>query len=698
MSSIINDIIDFVDKQSEQSELLLINGCFGIGKSYILEHFKNELYNRNNNFVIYDYQHYKQNEYLHEFVYSFAMSCFEPTNIDPKETFINRNRFHELLYKFSNENKNIYNLIITFNKLKNLPQFITDSSVNFTFSELQNAKEYLSKDEYDITFNNKELAAESFIVDLFYRHFDIGRPIKKHFLFIIDNYDSVAGTINDWIFNELINLLNCYFNNLKYFTSQNFPNVKICELFNFKFIIASREYFEISSSNVKQTTITLKPFEKYDIIRYFLNKNIDIQESLDFIYSFTNGIPFLLNLVSEAVLLSDGEISDYSQIESIAVQRAFNYLTETQKDYLRAASFLDEFDEEALEFLPLIKNNYKKAYNFLYNSNEFCEKIHNNKISVKKFIRYLIIRDLRNESPTTAKNFELISELYKNYNNLFKVFDPEERKIIRMLAYFKCFDKIFAIEEVFESDAAAARKIIDKYPILFVERNGLYFVEEKISNAVRSLEELSQTELYETTLPKIQSSWSKYVDILKKELSTNYEELNKLTKNLEHLKHQETELKIECAKLESDLALLSREITEVEILLQKYKHDTNLFYIVIPLIVILFFLINDIYKFIIFDFIYSIIIIVLAALLSINRIIIFINLKKNKGSFNKIKSVFEELRSKKEEVVKKLDFLKNQKQLIIENINIYDNLINKLQQEIDLIKFKINNKFYYEQN
>lgn len=698
MSDNIEIIKNFVDKQSEHIELLLINGCFGIGKSYLLEQFKNELFNRSNNFIIYDYLHIRQNEYLHEFVYSLAMSCFDPTNIDPKETFINRNRFHELLNKFSIENKSIYNIIVSSNKLKNIPEFISDSSFKIDNSELLKVKEKLYQDDFDILFNANRLASESFIVDLFNRHFDLEKPTKKKFLFILDNYDAAAGTINNWIFNDLTCLFDSYFNELTYFSSQKFPDIKISDIFTFKFIISSREYFEIKSPYVEQTSITLKPFDKFEVLKYFISKNIDIQESLDFVYTFTNGIPFLLSLVSETVLLSDGEVSDYSQIESIAIQRAFNYLTEDQKDYIRAASFLDEFDEEALEFLPLIKDDYRKAFKFLSNTNEFCEHNAKNKISIKKFIRSLVIRDLRNESPTTAKNFELISQLYNNYNNLFKVFEPEERIIIRMLSYFRCFDKIFAIEEVFGENASTARKIIDKYPILFTEKNGLYFVEEKISDSVLALEEISQTNLYDKTMLKIKSSWSKYVESLQKELQTNNKELQEFIKNIEELKNQENEVKIEYAKLESDMLLLSREINEVEVLFQKYKHDTNLLYIVIPLLVLVFFVLNDFYKLIKFDFIYSIIIIVLAALLSINRIIIFINLKKDNGSYNKIKDLSENLKRKKIDIENKLDNLKSQKQKLIENISIYDSLINKIQQDIEIIKFKINNKFYYEQN
>lgn len=696
MSDIVHDIVDIINSQKEKHTVIFINGTFGSGKSFLLNELKNQVTNNYHNTIVYDYQHSKQIEYLHEFAYTLAMSCSNILSIDPEETFTQRNRFHNLLNYHRTNNPIIYKAIKEKYRLQNIPEFVCGKNKGNHFSDILSTEKELSADNFQFLCNSYEITAKSFVIDLFNNQIDLNNFQKKEFIFFIDNYDIAAGTINHWIFDYLLNLLDAniseVFNNLT-----DFSNNKIGDYLNIKFILASREHYQIQGNDrLSQYHFKLSPLTKEEVLDFFFQKNIDIRNSIDFVYSYSKGNPFILSLVSEAVLLGDGEVSDYSQIESIVVQRAFNYLTEKQRDYLLSVSFFDSFDFETLEFLPLIKNNIEDAFCFLTNTYEFCEQISNNKIKVKDEIRTFIVNNIRNETPQTAKSLEIIADLFNNYYTLFKTFEESERHFLRMLSYFKCFDKFFAIQYVFGDNAPTVRKIIDKYPVFFEEKNGLYFVNSKISQIVLSLEVYCGTELFETTNLKIREAWGKYLEQAQKELLAATNELEILTSNITDLYDKETEIKTQHSQLEANLFVINNEIAEIEALLEKYKHDSKLIYILLPILIIIFVLINDIIKLINIDFIFSLFVVIIAGIVSLNRIIVYLKIKKDKGSFQKIKKMLQDLIAQKENIQEKLEKLVEKKQEIINNINTFNSLITKFNQDISILNFKISNKFYYE--
>jgi energy-coupling factor transporter ATP-binding protein EcfA2/predicted nuclease with TOPRIM domain len=688
-------ILDIINSEYGKNNIIFINGTFGSGKSYLLNELKKLIAENLENTIIYDYQHSRQIEYLHEFVYTLAMSCLSITNTDPNETFTLRNKFHNLLNHYQTNNSYIFKAIKQELKLLNIPEFFCKSNKDNKFVEILSSEE-ISSDEYEFLSSSFELTAKSFIIDILNQHIDLDNSQKKDFVFIIDNYDSAAGTINHWLFSYLLKAVDNCISELSANIS-NFSNLRVRDYINFSFIIASREHYKYQdANNFNQFHFKLSPLTKEQVLDFFFQKNIDIRDSIDFVYSYSKGNPFVLSLISEAVLLGDGEVSDYSQIESIVVQRAFNYLTEKQKDCLISVSFFDSFELETLEFLPLINNFIEDAFCFLSNTNEFCEKTSNNRIKVKDEIRTFIVNNIKNETPQTAKSLEIITELYYNYCSLFKNFEPSERRFLRMLSYFRCFDKFFAIQFVFGDDAPAVRKIIDKYPVFFEEKNGLYFVDNKISQIVLSLENFCNTELFETTNTKIREAWDKYHEQIQKELLSSSNELEMLTNNITDLYNKETEIKTQHTQLEANLFVINKEINEIEALLEKYKHDSNLIYILLPIFIIVLILINDIVKFLNIDFFFSMFIVILAGIVALNRIIVYFKIKKDQGSFEKINKMLQDLVSQKSNIQDKIDKLVENKQEIINNINTFNSLITKFNQDINILNFKISNKFYYD--
>ncbi len=696
MFETVNNIIEIISSEQEKNKIIFINGTFGSGKSYLLNELKNLIIKNNQKTIVYEYQHSKQIEYLHEFVYTLAMSCLNISSFDPDETFALRNKFHKLLNHYQTNNSIIYKAIREKFKLQNIPAFICESKKENRFVEILSSERELLADDYQFLLNSFELTSKSFILDLFNKHIDLENTEKKDFVFIIDNYDNAAGTINHWLFFYLPKILDKQISE----PSKNLPNFsifKFCDYINLTFILASRESCQFQVSNdFNQYHFKLSPLTKEDVLDFFFQKNIDIRDSIDFVYSYSKGNPFILSLISEAVLLGDGEVSDYSQIESIVVQRAFNYLTEKQKDCLLSVAFFDSFDFETLEFLPLISDCIEDAYCFLSNTNEFCEKTSNNRIKVKDEIRTFIVNNIKNETPNTAKSLEIIAELYNTFYSLFKNFELSERRFLRMLSFFRCFDKFFAIQYVFGDDAPIVRKIIDKYPVFFEEKNGLYFVDSKISQIVLSLENCCSTELFAKTDSKIREAWEKYLEQIQKEFLTLSNELEMLTNNITDLYNKETEIKSQHSQLEANLFVINKEIAEIEALLEKYKHDSKLIYILLPIFVIFFVLVNDIVKFINIDFFFSLFIVILAGIVALNRIIVYLKIKKDQGSFQKINKILKDLVNQKANIQDKIDKLVEKKQEIVNNINTFNSLITKFNQDINILNFKISNKFYYE--
>ncbi|HOQ49284.1 MAG TPA: hypothetical protein PLV01_05590, partial [Candidatus Kapabacteria bacterium] len=135
---------------------------------------------------------------------------------------------------------------------------------------------------------------------------------------------------------------------------------------------------------------------------------------------------------------------------------------------------------------------------------------------------------------------------------------------------------------------------------------------------------------------------------------------------------------------------------EIEALLEKYKHDSNLIYILLPIFIIVLILINDIVKFLNIDFFFSMFIVILAGIVALNRIIVYFKIKKDQGSFEKINKMLQDLVSQKSNIQDKIDKLVENKQEIINNINTFNSLITKFNQDINILNFKISNKFYYD--
>ncbi len=695
-------INNFANFTENSEKILFIEGAFGVGKSYLIENFRNELLNDAKDVILYDYNHNKQIYYLHEFVYSLSMSCTTLPAIDPRETYLNRNIFLERLNEAIGSNYKLYRQIKEINRLRNVPNFLaTGSSADAKALQLQFG---IQNEDASLLFRPFELSAESFIIDILQVHCQILSDAaslpqeKKKLLFILDNCDAAAGSINHWLFHHLLQIFeHKAISDFSFFDTSGFlKGVTAADFIEIKIIISGREPLQ-PSEDYKFTAIKIEPFSKDRIIKAFAASNIDVRANIDLVEKVTQGLPYIIGLVVEAIIMGKGEIRDFQQVERLAAARLMNYLSPEEQDYLRAVAFLQDFDGETLEFMPLVKKDATAAMNFFASCTNLIDKKQSGKLAVKEELKQYITSSVQSESPKVAQSLEAIAYLYSDYDKIMKSFPSEERVFIRMLAYFNSFDKIFAIQSVFGENAATVRKIVDKYPSIFKEDNQIFKVSQTITKAVLELEEASQSELFEATQQKIRASWANYLAKLDKELESADAKLADLLQDAELLEKQDVSLFQEHKKLEAELDITQIKLSDAINLHQKYKMAANMPLLLIPFAIAIASIIEIFAKFTNISQTVLLACAAAGAVFGISRLWVYIKFLRGKGSVKEAAANRKNYEIAKDNLSSNIKKIISDREALSAQLQTAAQLKDKLTRDVQSIKNKIKEPFVREE-
>ena len=297
----------------------------------------------------------------------------------------------------------------------------------------------VQKGDRRLLLNPYESLSEAFFIDLIFKLypsknenelFNILKTTKtaKKVFFIIDEYSPIAGTVNFWLTNYFLNY--CFHKKFSEFISFDFskslPEIKISDLIDFSFIISSRENYLLKKDSqwiqFKEIIYNqiIEPFSESDIKNYIEQNNYKIDSSIRTISDISNGNPYLLLLWLEFYSIGKAE-PDTSIIYLKAAERINKYRDIEQTDWLRCASFLDDFDAMGLRCFPTIRKNYKKAFRYLSSSNEltFPSNKNENVVFLNSYIRDIIFESTTIESKKLANEYENIASIYNKTKNIF---------------------------------------------------------------------------------------------------------------------------------------------------------------------------------------------------------------------------------------------------------------------------------------
>ena len=532
--------------------ITFITGAFGTGKSNLVEKIENELVARNIVDAVIKFDDAENISFLTEFIRKALDNFYsiEEGNIEQfsfSETNYNLITYNDLLNKLNNSNQDLTQLYLKHNVLRAYSD-ISNSNENIedTQSYIKAEIEALfqKKGERRLILENQKVVVESLLVDLMSYFFadifnssenvDLSNIHKRKIVFIIDNYEYIFGSVNQWLAEFFFHY--CYDLNFGDFINYKIdvinPQAKISDFFDFRFIIATREnlsdflpeYF-INYSEMAEI-FRLEPMTEVQFKNYLEAQDIQLGNCEKDIYEITSGIPSLISYTLETISQIQGEFN-CSLVYLFAYESILKHKSEEQKEWIKCASFLNEIEPNALRCFPLINKEYKRAYNYLSKSTELSYFTKNsNKLKLNKVIKKYISEAVKVNSMQIANIYEEIAASYNNLKDFLNKYDNSEIEILKELAYFKCFNVPETINEWFGENKNAALELIDKYPDLFNKNIHTYSLRQDISNKLIKFNKLIERDLFEQKINNIKKYWSNYSNSIFTQ-NTNFDEKQK---------------------------------------------------------------------------------------------------------------------------------------------------------------------------
>lgn len=534
----------------EAKRIFFVNGLFGVGKSWMVDRLESEIFSKKLADATLKCNEFKDIAFLPDLLYCLSENFIDIYNeehiLDFNETDFCQAKFLESLIKVKETDKKLFDRLVKKVILKSKTDILMSNNQDLkNEDELKTEIEKIhkKKNAVKILFDTSVLVSESFIVDLmnhFYKLNDKYDSFDKYIsekynprkiVFILDNYEPVAGSVNDWILNSFIPF--CFSGTFGDFISYDIdlvdPKRKISDFFDFRFIVSGRDELNADCENVTCKeykkdfyNVELNPFSKIEISDYLEFNRVNSTENIENVENITKGLPLILNLWIESVGISPKD-TNISAIYHMLSEKYLKYKTDYEKEWIRCAAFLDEFDELGLKCFPQMNKNYKRAYYYFKNTSELLGKCDNqSNLRVHPVVKEFIREALKFESPMSAREFEKIVSVYNEHKTAFGELSGKESEIIRSLAYFNNFDMKYAVKEAFEEDYDLVRRLIEKHPDWFVRKKFTFSIEETHSDLLNKYNKLIDLDDYDNRKKAIGGIWAKYAN----DINTKKKELN----------------------------------------------------------------------------------------------------------------------------------------------------------------------------
>lgn len=560
---------EFDSIAQNSKNIVFINGSFGTGKSNLVRKIEKELAARKIVDAVVKFDEAENISFLTEFMkkasnyFYFVEDEQEQTQPFFSETDSNLRRYYDLLNRLNDSDPDLASAYFKDNVLRAYSDEEGKKDDGASHSQLQEGIEkiFSKKGERILLLENPKIVAESLIVDLMNCFFsgilnktediDLKEIHKKRIVFVIDNYESIFGSVNRWLAEFFF--VYCYNLNFAKFIYYKIeiinPQAKVSDFFDFRFIISSREnlsefipeYF--SAYSEMSEVYRLEPMTEAQLGSFLEAHGIETANYLKDIYEISSGIPALINYTFD-ILSQYQEDFNSSLVYLFAYENILKHKTEEQKEWIKCAAFLNEIEANALRCFPSISHNYKRAYNYLNKSTEISTKSKNSNTlklnkSIKKYISYAV----QDNFPEQADFYTNIASSYNSIKSFINQFNDVEIEILRELAYFKSFMVSVLINHCFAENPNLAKSILEKHSEMFSINNNIYKPKQTFSSKFDKFNRLIEPNLYEQKIKKIQDYWKEHSNkVLAKNSNLEKKQNDLLEKlNKEQIKHSENE-------------------------------------------------------------------------------------------------------------------------------------------------------------
>lgn len=590
----LNTALDILTRsaRSTKKHLAVFGGC-GSGKSRLVR----DILKDRGIFNFYDIIFYPDNlsgsrlitDYFKATVDSASVSERLDVRVEFRETDFNATRAPYLLKQLRASDKKLFDETIGDLALKPESEYYV-AKRKFKTPAIESDKQIYSafekKADARLIDKTDVAAIEAFLIDIMSSVFDPealategGENFEKiRVLITLDDFEDISGSVLRFLFSTFFEYSR--YKKISEFVSFDTSGVgeslKVSDLFDFRFLIASREnFFDSSSENFADKslfeTIEIDPPTDDEIKAFFSSNNVDPGGFINEILSSARS-PFLLELWLEYFRLGKDDI-DKTLINQIAAERILKRRGESERDWLRCAAFLEKFDALALRCFPPVGDDYAAAFDFLSRSRLTSGSIDvNGRISIdpasRKFLKYA----LKRSSPTISEEFELIAKTVEEAAPIIEKLSDRNKEFLRNLAYFARFDKDSAPDAAFREDSEGVRKFVANYPDFFTENKRTYSIKPESRTKLLKLNKLADGSKYEKKFELVRKIWKDTAEEASAKLEEFESKLYDLSKTnesfrkeIEHRKDLREDSKAKIIEIENSIIAGNERLAEDKI-------------------------------------------------------------------------------------------------------------------------------------
>lgn len=606
------------------SSIVALYGLFGAGKTTLLRRIRSIVEGDRLSHALFVTNEDINLGTLPEFVYNLATGFIsldpDVTRLITDETDARRRRYLQIVGRLNAD---------TFPLLKELrEERLVLAEGSGTYGERQLEADMLAleiavknqfnnPDDQRLLLDTANVMTESFIVDLMNTFFPLGEgdeetlegflaagKAPKKVILVIDTYEKITSLLNPWLLESFLPYaFQKRFGDFQSYRTPYLPDgTFVREFFDFRLVIAGRERLSLTDPERRWdryrdvlSETRVGPFSQRELGEYLRLNGFDPAKELDRVAELTQGLPYLVSLWVDATKADAGG-AERAFVNSLAEQRIFWYKTPEQQDWIRSAAFLDWFDVDALRCFAPIGRNAQRAFEYLRNSSEVARPSarKQGKFEVHEIIRVALRQSTFQESGDLALQLKESAEAFYDASDLFNRFEPEERHLLRRLAYFASFDDE-AIDLFFGGEAHIARELVARAGDLFLAKRFTRAFQPEVARKLKRYNRCADREEYQQTVEHVHRVWEKRRSGIEGEIAQKTSEIDRAEGRIRELHQEEkknAELRAEARQhltsLEGELMLTKRRwnqrLTSRDVLVAR----TSFFLTVLFLLVVLF--------------------------------------------------------------------------------------------------------------
>jgi hypothetical protein len=604
---IIKDILREIDKtfREDPKSIHLLNGMFGSGKSAAITTIIEEIKKNHNTDGIIILKIKENYDYLTDIISEIKLfkridNTYEKIELSDNnnELSYNRTHFREILDNLEEKDKDLANAYSFYKICRSAGEkFILDLTDPQDDMSVLIDDYFPNKADKRLLNNTEDVCSESLIVDLMSIYYPLDsdnpkdmkelmpvRPCK--IVFIIDDYELYGSSINSWLIESFLDyVFNKTFSEfINYEISDSDERIRVSQFFDFRSIIASREDISKKKANKNLDNYKerikkhlFKKFSKKEVEDFLSTNKLKINTDIDNLLSISLGLPGLLLLWSEYYLLDDiGD--DTSVVYNKAALQILANKSDKEKEWIRCASFLDEFDIYGLRCFPELNKESELAFKYFNHFKELAlDSGCNGFLKLREEVSYIISRSISSKSERMNDEYQKIADVYQKAKDLYKGMNDQKIEVFRNLAYFKKFEKKQILKVAFDTDYSVAIKFINDHLQFFDINKFTMSLKKDVRKTLDEFNKRIDLEKYNEKKEFIKSICDDYTKDIRESIVENDDKIQYLTKELKDIKVNLAPRKTINENLQRQYIDKENERIELKKKLSNLNYKSNLF-------------------------------------------------------------------------------------------------------------------------